>query len=149
MSDGYVPPPSTSLEVWVPGRPKTKGSMRVVNGRKGVLTESVEGSKRWRELMRYATVEAMKRDLVRVGGGASRWPLTGPVGVGLAFGMPVLSTGGRAGDLDKLARNVLDALTDAGVYGDDVQVAYLIASKEGPVEHAGVTIRVWDLSGPA
>ena len=34
-----------------------------------------------------------------------------------------------AGDLDKLYRNVLDALTDAGVYEDDVQVVRLSGSK--------------------
>jgi len=35
----------------------------------------------------------------------------------------------RSGDLDKLCRNVLDALTDAGAYVDDVQVCRLIAGK--------------------
>jgi hypothetical protein len=48
------------------------------------------------------------------------------------------------GDLDKLVRNVLDALTDAQVYRDDVQVVSvtadkLIASEQYP---QGVLVRV-------
>lgn len=41
-----------------------------------------------------------------------------------------------APDVDKLSRNVLDALTKAGVYEDDCQVNHLVALKE--YEHGSV-----------
>jgi Holliday junction resolvase RusA-like endonuclease len=108
------------LAVWVPGRPKTKGSMRVRNAKTGAMSEAVEGSKRWRQLVHYATVAEMARS-----GDAEVYPLAGSVHVDAWFYLPVDPTGRRAGDLDKLARNLLDALQDAGVYTDDVQVTEL------------------------
>lgn len=58
------------------------------------------------------------------------WPLAGRVGVAARYALPVAdATAVRSGDLDKLARNTLDALTDAGAYGDDVQVTRLLLEK--------------------
>ena len=121
------------LSCWVPGRPKTKGSLTVVNGRRGLASDT-PASKRWRQLMAYAVAGLVKA------------PLDGPVVVAAVFHLPTADVAaGRVGDLDKLARNLLDALTDAGVYGDDVQVTRLLVDKveadmagRGP----GVDVRV-------
>jgi Holliday junction resolvase RusA-like endonuclease len=139
------------LLLWVPGRPKTKGSLDFKPGRKctccskcdahlpgGTVTENVAGSKRWRQMMAYAAGNAM----------AGREPMEGPIGVAAVFDLPVLDVArGRVGDLDKLARNTLDALTDAGVYGDDVQVTRLLLEKRAAADGAhGVSLSVLALS---
>lgn len=123
------------LSCWVPGRPKTKGSLTVVNGHRGIASDT-PASKRWRQLMAYAAAGQIKA------------PLEGPVCVVAVFHLPVHPTSGhawagRVGDLDKLARNLLDALTDAGVYGDDVQVTRLLVDKvEAGERGPGVDLRV-------
>lgn len=128
------------LTLWVPGKPKTKGSLDFQPGRKctccaacqaylpgGRAVENVAGSSRWRALMRYAVEAEMGRS---AGDAGVVFPLTGKVGVGLVLALPVLNEiAPRAGDVDKLARNALDALQDAGVYKDDVQVTRLWTSK--------------------
>lgn len=125
------------LNLWVPGRPKTKGSLDFKPGRRcrccaaceahllggGVVSENVVGSKRWRQLMAYAAKGA-----VRKGDG---FPLQGRVAVSAAYYLPTSSAVAHgSGDLDKLARNTLDALTDAQVYSDDVQVTRLLLTKD-------------------
>lgn len=140
------------LSCWVPGRPKTKGSLDFQPGRKceccsrceaylpgGRAVENVAGSGRWRQLMAYAMKIAMSRSW------GEGWPaLEGPVIVAAVFHLPVKDVAaGRVGDLDKLARNLLDALTDAGVYGDDVQVTRLLVDKvEAGERGPGVDLRV-------
>lgn len=61
---------------------------------------------------------------------------TDPVHVALQFHLPMPKssryawpTSKRTGDVDKLARAVLDACTDAGIWLDDSQVVELHASK--------------------
>ena len=140
-----------AIECWVPGRPKTKGSMRVVNNRRGVLTEAVEGSTRWRQLVAYAMV-AEKRIYTALSDVVL--PFTGPVALTIEFRLPVEPIGSRAGDVDKLVRNIMDALSacskgcaddcrnHAGVYVDDVQVCSLNVIKVGPFEDVGARIQV-------
>lgn len=103
----------------------------MVNGRRGTASDT-PASKRWRQLMAYAAA------------GKIVAPIEGPVTVVAVFHLPVKDVAaGRVGDLDKLARNLLDALTDAGVYGDDVQVTRLIVDKIGAGERGpGVDLRV-------
>lgn len=127
------------LNFWVPGPPKTKGSMRVVNASRAVLADS-PASKRWRQLVAYEALRAVADAVVDPDGKSFPLDKSVPVAVDLTFGLSgdVLRSG--AGDLDKLYRNVLDALTDAGVYEDDVQVVRLSGSKsEG---EPGVRVRV-------
>ena len=102
------------------------------------MIESSARVKPWRESIRAAALAAMGDDWT---------PITGPVTVDLTFLLPRpkghFGTGRNAGklrdsapthhttkpDLDKLIRAVLDALTSAGVWGDDSQVWGLAAAK--------------------
>lgn len=117
------------LQTFVPGRPAPKGSMDVMpNGR---LMQNNERSDEWQ-----ATVaNACRREVATLPGRPGRWvmqdgyPVTSPVVVSLVFAFlmpskpkfPVPATV-KTGDIDKLTRAVLDALTVAGVYADDALV---------------------------
>lgn len=136
------------LNFWVPGPPKTKGSLDVVNsgraGRRPVLQDS-QPSKNWRRLVAYGAGQAMAVGPVvpklQSSGKMAALDRTVPVAVDLAFMLSEDPLAVRSGDLDKLYRNVLDALTDAGVYEDDVQVVRLSGSKSGDGD-PGVRVRV-------
>lgn len=138
----------TLVDTFVPGRPKTKGSLSATGPKckctpdckgylKTTMRESVLGSKSWLALVAKQCSQAYRP----IGAPAH----DGPVTVTLMFALPVKDTTvGRPGDVDKLARNVLDALTRAQVYVDDVQVVTLLAMKV-PVDESspqGVRIRV-------
>ncbi len=138
----------TVLQAWVPGLPKTKGSMTHIGG--GHMAESVIGSARWRILM----VERFKSDTTWRG----VTPIIGPgmpVHVSAEFSLPVDPTSVGSGDIDKLLRNVLDALSactkkcgprckkHAGIYVDDVQVVSSnIAKKRADESGPGVYVTV-------
>jgi crossover junction endodeoxyribonuclease RusA len=109
--------------------PVTQGSMngyvmRTKTGgmRARIVDQKETKLKPWREAVRSSAVDAL----------AGRQPLEGPVVVRIVFGLArptsapktrrTWPTGKRSGDLDKLARAVFDALTDAGVWLDDSQV---------------------------
>jgi hypothetical protein len=114
-------------DVWVPGAAKTKGSMEVINRATGAMRESVDGSPRWRVLMAQAVCDDIAR---RRHGSRSpddpfhiELPYPGAVSVVATFylsppagwvarflGWSPWPIWERAGDVDKLARNVLDAL---------------------------------------
>lgn len=106
----------------------------MVNAKRGIVADT-PASKNWRRLMAYEAGKAMAGE---------SGPLVGPVAVAAVFHLPVADvTAGRTGDLDKLARNLLDALQDAGVYTDDVQVRPLIVDKVSAGERGpGVDLRV-------
>ena len=73
------------LSCWVPGRPKTKGSLTVVNGARNVVSDT-PASKRWRALMAYAAAALVKA------------PLEGPVAVVAVFHLPAVDVAaGRVG----------------------------------------------------
>lgn len=136
----------------VVGRPMTKGSMRPVHVKvkpgvcRVALTESGEYSKPWKnEMIRAIRAQAeIRRD-------------AGPVFVDTEFRFERLAASDQRmdwptrekgtyahGDVDKLQRNVLDALTQAGLILDDALVVGGVALKrfcnEG--EAPGVTIVV-------
>lgn len=130
--------------VWVPGHPKTKGSLNFFGSQQ--VEESVKGSSEWRALV----AGAVRRDLTerrRIGIGSPE-PYDGPVETVAAFwlerplgvpGLPgtVPAIWPRAGDVDKLARNVLDACAadardaamNGGAFLNDNQVVNLRAVK--------------------
>lgn len=128
-------------EVWVPGNPRTKGSL---TARGGHAKDSVQSS-RWRALM----AERVRRDIERrdILGGWKREPYEGAVDVELVAFLNLErpkdwpedgpAIWNNAGDVDKLARNVLDAIAadaksaimNGGAIVNDNQVVRLVAEK--------------------
>lgn len=108
----------------VPGRPRTKGSLKVITprGRKPILIEDHAHSEPWRKRIKAAILAqcspiktiavpfAMRATFVFAQEGPSAQHLH----------WPVLNAGVNAsGDLDKLLRNLLDAMQDSGLILDD------------------------------
>lgn len=136
-------------KITVHGRPKTKGSLKCVGrgGRHRLVEDAA--NRPWRD--HVAT--AAKAILDQAGG-----PFAGPVGVRLRFTLDKPKSDPRrrwpikrsTGDIDKLERLVLDAITDAGLWHDDSQCVLLVTAKvytgeptAGPYE--GLTLQVWAL----
>ena len=138
--------------VRVEGIPAPKGSMKCVGGRGKIRHQLVEdhrpGQKEWR-----ARVAAAGDAL------ALPEPLTGPVSVEITFTLPLPKsvrpethtwpTQHNTGDLDKLVRLILDALTGP-VFVDDSSVVEITARKAYPHTPApdltpagGALIRIW------
>lgn len=121
------------IEFFAAGIPATKGSMKAfVRGKRAIVTHDNARTKPWQGVVAHAAHEA----------GVT--PLEGPVAVELAFffprpsghlgskglkrSAPALPITRSSGDVDKLARSVLDALTGVA-YRDDSQVVQLVARK--------------------
>lgn len=115
------------LNFFVPGRPSPQGSKKSVGG--GRFIEASKYLPAWRKAVtEYAIYAATEH----------AWePLTGPVTLEVVFYVerpatikinkrphPIVPP-----DIDKLVRGVSDALSDAGVWGDDSQVVKLVAFK--------------------
>ena len=121
----------TQLTFSVSGKPAPKGSLRSVG--QGRMVEQVKGSHPWRLLVAAAAREARDR---------TSWEcLLGPVIVAVDIVTPRPKSVTRdypikrsAGDVDKLARNVLDALVDALIMKDDSQVIDLHIYKRYPTD---------------
>lgn len=149
------------IDVWVAGRPRTKGSLG--GGRSGAgavrLADSPQ-SKDWRRTVANAVMREISdsvmldgRQVMSRGKPVSKlrvgWPRVDvPVAVSCQFfyvkvGNSEMPIGRQWGDLDKLLRNVFDALQDAKVYKDDAQVVSIRDTFKmyGPEE--GVRIQVW------
>lgn len=149
--------PVILCDVFVPGHAKTKGSMESLGNGK---MRDKPSSRVWRKLI----AERVKQSAAKLHGVA--WdpvepePFTGRVGVRIvSYGQPpsgprsmVLWLIARAGfgDVDKLARNVLDALScedpdDAHLIADDSQVVDLYSHKRlaMPGMMVGQQITVW------
>lgn len=146
--------PSEALVVafTVRGVAAPQGSKRLLGH--GALVESSARVQPWRSDVRAAAEDAMRAT------GATR--ADGPVAVHIffAFTRPkshpktrvTWPTGRNLGDIDKLCRAILDAITSAGVIADDSQVIRLVADKRwttldgGPLTHVAVVRR--DERGP-
>jgi hypothetical protein len=152
------------VDTFVPGAAKTKGSLDIT--KRGYAVENVPGSVTWRCLV----AERMRAYLAQT---RQDEPASVPVRVQLDCWLPlprshealddltrVAATWPRSGDVDKLARNVLDALSCppkgtapaelkkyGSVYVDDVLVQSLIVSKYAASDQwpMGVRVRVWRL----
>lgn len=113
-------------EVFVPGKSLTKGSWTFVTKR---YAKAAEGRKEWERQIAQA-VSAERH--TRLGTEGAR-PFAGAVHVELTFFLPLSLRGANSyspvghhvGDIDKLARLVLDALKTGGVYTDDSVVVAL------------------------
>lgn len=133
------------VEIVVCGEPGPQGSKRHVG--RGIMIESSTKVAPWRA--------DVVREACRVMHGMP--PLTGPLRCEMAFTLPKPKSApkrrqtwpDRKPDIDKLARSTGDALTTAGVWGDDAQVVELSCAKRYPNEgadalpHIGAVIRVW------
>ena len=133
------------------GRARPQGSKRHVG--RGILIEAAN-LKPWRDTVTAAAIGALD--------GAD--PIEGPVSVGIAVAIarpaghygsgrnaqrlkpsaPTSPTGRNTGDVDKLARAILDACTVARVWLDDSQVDELRVTKfwgeRGEREYAVVSV---------
>lgn len=123
---------SSGVRLWIPGRSRTKGSLRPVHqrGRGGApckvwLTEDGEFSVAWKKIM-VASIRA-QAECARHDGAVEvhaffrfeREGIAAPEGEGDELDWP---TGRQYGDEDKLRRNLLDALTQSALLADDSQV---------------------------
>lgn len=154
--------PRPHMALWASGIARTKGSLRVIGYRHSgspVMGEAVTGSGEWRRVVAAAFLHARGAEPGPGGWSGGVAPLCGPVRVVCAVALPRPSTGHGASsewpdtpgrnDLDKLERNIGDALTDAGVIDDDARIVHWDASKvwaPTPFE-VGAWIEVWDLTG--
>jgi|WetSurSiteA1Bulk_404760.scaffolds.fasta_scaffold08316_2 hypothetical protein len=139
---GGAPPLALPLSVWVAGRARTKGSMRVrghrANG-SAILAEQVAGSKPWREQV-VETILRQGGAVFAPGGPSVPWvSWGGPVAVRLLVWLPRPTSGIGAtstwptrqcdGDSDKYQRNIGDALEDTRIIGNDAQIVHWEAWK--------------------
>lgn len=125
------------IRLFVYGVPAPQGSKRHLGN--GVMVESSKALKPWRQDVRQAVLDALPD---------GHTPWTGPIHVQLTFTFPRPKGHWRTGrnahllrdaapaypagakdDLDKLCRGVFDAVTSAGLWGDDGQVVRLDARK--------------------
>lgn len=121
------------LAVFVPGRPAPQGSIRAIvhksTGRAVAIKDNNDRQKTWRADIREALLDDTGQPRIAFGDAA--------VAVELRFVMPRPASTPkrrtppaiRKPDVDKLARNLLDALTSAGVVADDARVVRLVAEK--------------------
>lgn len=121
------------LNFFVPGRPSPQGSKKSVGG--GRFIEASKYLPAWRKAVtEYAIYAATEH----------AWePLHGPVTLEVVFYIERPTTIKQSKrphpivppDIDKLVRGVSDALSDAGVWGDDSQVVKLVAFKRYADNH--------------
>ena len=110
--------------ITVRGIPAPQGSKRHVGG--GRMIEQSKAVGPWREAVRGETQRAMHRLA----------PIEGPVTVFIYFYLPrpktlpqKITLPAKRPDIDKLARAVLDGLTEGGAWLDDGQVVRLMLQK--------------------
>ncbi len=128
--------PQVIIQTWVGGRPRTKGSMKAYCSRgrdhKLVWKEQVTDSRAWRMKV-AANVQGMARSLY-----GQDLKLDVPLELRAVYWFRPededLPDGARptamtVGDLDKLDRNILDALTSSGVIKDDRFIVRIMSEK--------------------
>lgn len=129
------------MEFYVEGDPATKGSWRAIRRRDGgtFMKPDNDREQSWAEHVAWAANQAMR---------AEQYHVSGPLRVELFFRMQRPRRSGYSypprGDIDKLVRSVLDALTGIA-YADDKQVVQVLAEKawtETQADPPGVLVRV-------
>lgn len=138
------------LTITVHGMPGPQGSKKLVgrDGKgRGILVESSNKVKPWRQAVGVAAIEAM--------GGAGRGVM-GPIAVDMVFTLPkpksapkrLATYPSKKPDLSKLVRSTEDALTDVGAIEDDARIVCTFSRKVFPGEGVdslavpGVVIRI-------
>lgn len=134
-----LPLAAVELVIDVLGVPAPQGSKRHVG--RGILVESSRKVGPWRDSVALAAHAAM----LECGFAA----LSGPLRLEIVFRMyrPRSAPKSRLRpfqrpDLSKLVRSTEDALTTAGVWGDDAQVVDLVASKVFALPGEGLGARI-------
>lgn len=129
----------TVVDLRVLGVPAPQGSKtRMPNGAMVEGSSAVGRAKHraWRSAVAEAAVGKLDE------------PLDGPLQLVAEFLLPRPAGrkrdvwADRKPDLDKLIRNTVDGLTDAGLIRDDARIVYLSASKRLADTWTGVTLRV-------
>jgi Holliday junction resolvase RusA-like endonuclease len=120
------PTPFGGVAFRVHGTPAPQGSKRafITNGRAVVTDVNAATLRTWREDVKHAALDAMNGHL----------PMLGPLELLVTFVLMKPASVKRLWphvrpDLDKLLRSTGDALTSAGVYGDDSQIVKVTAQK--------------------
>ena len=136
-----APAVRTAIRIVAHGTPKPKGSLKHIG--RGRLTEQVAGSGTWRQRVAWACREQHT--------GA---PLNEPAAVTFEIRVEAPKSAPKrritwpatrsSGDIDKHARNILDALVDGGVLADDSRVVDIHGRKRHclPGEEPGAVILV-------
>lgn len=131
------------VNVWIPGNPKTKGSLK--DRGNGTLTDT-PASYRWKALMRDRLAETMLGPAVgeTMAARVDRfWFIDRPP---TPIGQEIAPMRGHLGDIDKLDRNLFDAMTEAKVWRDDEQVVDGVHKKRWAGELGpGVLVQLWEL----
>ena len=121
---------SPTIDLYLPGQAKTKGSLKPVgNGR---MIEGNVDSKTWREKIANAIHDRIRCccDDQNCDKLIEGYPMSGALAMHLLVTCPRPKSLPKkvtepitrsSGDLDKLIRNVFDALKDAGAINDDAQ----------------------------
>ena len=129
-----------TLQFHVLGTPRPQGSKRHIG--RGVMIESCEALRPWRDSVAWAAREAMQQQGWEKASGAVALTL------GFAFRKPKSAKRNYPTvkpDIDKLERAVLDAMTTAGVYRDDAVVIDVRKTKfycsDGEPEGVTVVVR--------
>lgn len=146
--------------LFIPGRPRSKGSLRAVPmpGRPGKFRyeQEVRESKPWQTTITNAVIRAITTERNGRLALPDGLPTEAPCVVACLFVFDVelraddmadYPVKRRYGDVDKLLRNAIDALTGV-VYVDDQQVVDATAAKQfvGPAhESAGLWLDAWHL----
>jgi|HubBroStandDraft_6_1064221.scaffolds.fasta_scaffold171668_3 Holliday junction resolvase RusA-like endonuclease len=150
-----------TLKISVLGVPVTQGSKSAfIAGGKPYVREKSSGAAHmrfvdWRQAVRSEAQREIERDGVKVWD-TSLW--AGPVSVECRFSLPKPTSapkkrrtwplGARSGDVDKLARLVLDALTGI-VFADDSHVVDLHVSKDYGVPGAEILVSAIVIGEPS
>lgn len=142
------------LTVWVPGRPRTKGSLspqqrhdaagrlvtrRTAGGRElaDVRLADTPESKAWRATVaRAARAAAAEQGWQMI----ERGPVAGSLVAWVPYDDP---TTPHAGDQDKHLRQLYDALTDAGIWHDDRQAVGWYVTKQTALDRSGPGYQFW------
>lgn len=138
------------IEIRVIGMPAPQGSKSFKgyrNGR-GIMIESSKKVKPWREAVKWAAIETKVM-----------MPGNDPVVCEMVFSLPRPKSAPksvqhpfRKPDLSKLVRSTEDALTEAGVWGDDARVVgfgntrkvFAGGSDPDSLPVPGAVIRIWE-----
>lgn len=147
---------TSDLAVRVFGVPTPQGSMtcKAKHVRKANLQPSNEADlKPWRALVARAGRALPVTGLVGPIGVEVTLTVNRPKSVTRPWPSAKANRRGQGGDIDKLARAVLDGLTESAVFGDDSQVVELTARKCYPdtpgaqdrLERPGAVIRIYPI----